>query len=402
MHPSKSIFCSKSEKLRGKRVILCVTGSIAACETVKLAREMLRHGAEVIPVMSKESQKIICPQALEFATGKKPILELGGMTEHVTYTTYTESNSRSQLLLVAPATANIIAKIAHGIADTPISTFVLTAAGAGIPILVTPSMHHSMWENKVTKKNITLCREQGVVFISPKLEENKAKFPQIETILANVFRALRKKDFHGKKVLVIGGSTVEPLDTIRYIVNRSSGRMAIELAKESWERGADTELWLGKSSMDPPDWIQTRRFETSTDLIELIPKSKEFGIILDCAAVVDYKPDKIEGKIPSTHKDLSIRLKAVPKIIDEIRKIAEDSILVGFKAEDKNLIEKSVEKLKEAGLDFIVANPLSAFGSGETEIKIIDKEGKICEAKGKKSDLAEAIFNVILEKEKLS
>jgi len=399
MHPSQDLYCVKSEKLKGKRIVLGVTGSIAACETIKLARELIRQGADVIPVMSEKAQKILHPNALEFATGNKPITELTGRAEHVSLCG--EKKEKADLLLIAPATANTISKIALGIDDTPVTTFATTAIGSRIPVLIVPAMHRSMYKHPQLIENIKRCKKMGVKFIDPVIKERTAKLPEKEEIVAEALREIGKKDLIDKKVLVIGGNTQEAIDDIRFVTNRSSGKLAVELAKSAYERGAITELWYGKSIVEPPSWIPTVGFETSADLIGLVKQSSKFDFIVDCAAVIDYKPQRMKGKIPSDKEAITLRFERIPKIIDLIREEAKDAILVGFKAEPKDMVRRAKEKLREVGMDFIVANPLSAFGSDETEIKIIDREGNIRKAKAKKSVLAGFIFDVITRREKV-
>jgi phosphopantothenoylcysteine decarboxylase/phosphopantothenate--cysteine ligase len=400
MHPSKDLYCVKSEKLKGKRIVLALTGSIAACETIKLARELIRHGAGVIPVMSEEAQKIMHPNALEFATGNKPIIEVTGKVTYISLCG--QRKGRADLLLIAPATANTISKIALGMADTPVTTFATTAIGSKMHVLVVPAMHGSMYQHPQLIENIKRCKQMGIKFIHPMIEEGTAKLAGKEEIVARVIREIGERDLTDKKVLIIGGNTQEAIDSIRVITNRSSGKMAIELTRAAYERGATIELWYGRGTVAPPKWINTTRFETSADLIRLVKQASKFDLILDCAAVIDYKPHKIQGKIPSNKEVLTLKFERLPKIIDLIRRETPNAILVGFKAEEKELVKSAKEKLKEVGMDFVVANPLSAFGSEETEIKIINKEGKIWEAKGKKSELAEVIFDVIKGKEKNS
>jgi phosphopantothenoylcysteine decarboxylase/phosphopantothenate--cysteine ligase len=173
MHPIEELRGVKSDKLSGKKIVLGVTGSIAAVECVKLARDLARHGADVIPVMTDGAQRIIHPDALEFATGRRPIVQLTGAVEHVAFCGLVPG--RADLYLVCPATANTISKIAYGIDDTPVTTFATTAIGSKIPVVIVPAMHGSMYEHKTFLENIEKLKKQGVLFIQPKLEENKAK-----------------------------------------------------------------------------------------------------------------------------------------------------------------------------------------------------------------------------------
>ena len=200
MHPVYEIKESKDTLLKNKKIVLAITGSIAAVETVKLSRELIRHGAEVIPVMTKSATKIIHPDALWFATGNKPILELTGATEHVSY--LGRVKKPADLLLISPATANTISKISHGIDDTTVTTFVTTAIGSKIPIIIVPAMHLSMYDHKIIQKNIENLKNIGVNFIEPNIEKNKAKLPSIEKIVSKVIKTIGKNDYENKKVLV--------------------------------------------------------------------------------------------------------------------------------------------------------------------------------------------------------
>jgi len=225
MHPADEIRGSKSKILSNKKIVLAVTGSIAAVETILLSRELIRHGAEVFPVMSPNATKIIHPDSLWFATGNKPILELSGKTEHIFFCG--KVNNPADLLLISPCTANTISKIAHGIDDTVVTTFATTAIGSGVPILIAPAMHISMYDHKILQENIKKCKEVGVKFVEPQVEKNKAKMADIYEIVSNVIRETGRKDLSNKKILVIGGPSREVIDDVRAITNRSSGKTAI-------------------------------------------------------------------------------------------------------------------------------------------------------------------------------
>ena len=190
MHPVNDIKSVKSEDLAKKKIVLAITGSIAAVETVKLARELIRHGADVIPVISKAGCKIIHPDSIWFATGNQPITQLTGAVEHVSCCG--DVKGRADLLLVCPATANTISKMALGIDDTPVTTFATTAIGTGIPVIVVPAMHGTMYRHPVIKKNIDVLKQMGVTIVDPRLEENKAKIADLDRVVIEVKRALSK------------------------------------------------------------------------------------------------------------------------------------------------------------------------------------------------------------------
>lgn len=397
MHPANEIRGSKSKRLSKKKIVLAVTGSIAAVETIKLARELIRHGAEIIPVMTHSATKIIHPDSLWFATGKKPIVELTGAAEHVTFCGRVKNPA--DLLLISPCTANSISKIAHGIDDTSVTTFATTAIGSSVPILIVPAMHLSMYDHKIIQENIKKCKNVGIKFIDPLIEKNKAKMTNIDEIVSNVIRETGKQDLAKKKILVIGGPTAESIDDVRIITNRSSGKTAIWLAKNVFYRGGDVVLWYGLSKETPPDYIKTTYFESIADISKIL-KSKDlkiFDVIILCAALSDYIPKKQAGKISSGKNKLVIELSSAPKIISSLRKKAPKSKIIGFKVEEKatQLKEKALNLLKKNNLDFVVANTISSFNRDENEIWIIDKKGKSNHKKDKKERLADYILDTI-------
>ena len=228
MHPAERIRGVKSLKLQGKTIVLGVTGSIAAVETVKLARELIRHGADVHAVLSKSATAIVHPNALQFATGHDVDVQLDGSMR---YLELCGQEGKADLLLIAPCTSNTISKIANGIDDTTATTYAVNALGSGIPILIAPAAHETMMDNPAVLENVRRLEALGVEFIEPKREESKAKLADLDAIVARVVRRLGPRDLLGKRVLVIAGSTVEPIDDIRVVSNRSSGATGVELAR---------------------------------------------------------------------------------------------------------------------------------------------------------------------------
>jgi len=400
MHPSDEIRGVKSKRLSKKKIILGVTGSIAAVESIRLSRELIRHGAEVIPVMTQGSTKIIHPDALEFATGNKPVVELTGYAEHVVFCGRVKKPA--DLLLISPCTANTISKITYGIDDTPVTTFATTAIGSNIPVLIVPAMHISMYNHKTVQENIQKCKKNGIKFVDPYLAGSKAKMANIDEIVSFVFRETGRRDLHGEKILIIGGSTAEPVDDVRVIANRSSGKTAVWLAKNAFYRGADVELWYGLNQEPSPSFIKTVNFESIKDITKLLKNNnlKKFDSIIVCAAIADYVPKKKTGKIPSDMTRLVLELKPASKIISELRKKAPDAKIIGFKVEEKKekIEEKAFKLLKKNNLDFVIANTVSGFDKEKNEIWIIDKKRKTRFRKGKKEHLADHILNVLKEK----
>ncbi len=394
MHPAKRIHAAKSEKLKGKRVVLAVTGSIAAVETVKLSRELIRHGAEVVPVLSKDAMEILHPNALHFATGREPIVRIDGS---VPYIELVGTDGTADLLLIAPATSNTVAKVAMGIDDTVVTTFAQNALGAGIPILIAPAMHETMYSNPLIAAHIKALEKLGVEFVTPKFEEEKAKLADLEEIVERVIRRIGSRELEGERVVVVTGSTVEPIDDVRVLTNRTSGETGVELAKAAFEKGADVELWLGRHHTVAPKYLPTKTFETTEDLLKL-SESLDADICVVPAAISDFSPKKSKGKIPTRGGPLTLELSPTPKVLPALRKGAK--VLVGFKAEAgvtaSELKSRALALMKEVGLDLVVANDVTKVGRGTTSILVLDRKGGAESFEGSKSLAAEKIWRAVL------
>jgi len=390
MHPADHLRGSKSDKLRGRRIVLGVTGSIAAVECVKLCHELVRHGAEVHVVMSRDAQTIIHPWALQFASGREVTTEIDGRVQHVSLCG--DVPDKADLLLIAPATANTISKIATGVDDTSVTTFATTALGSGIPLVIVPAMHYSMLAHKIVAENIAKLKRLGVTFLEPKMEESKAKMPSIDSIVATVIATIGKRDLAGRKVVVIAGSTEEPLDDIRVITNRSTGETGVELAKAAHERGAQVELWMGRSEVPIPDHIKAVRFSSFKDLEKLV-KGKRFDIVFFPAAVSDYSPTKLPGKMPSDRAKVTVQLSRNPKLIDKMR----GKLVVGFKAQakmsDDELVKEAMALLKRSKCSLVVANKVEDVKRGRTRVLLVDKRGDTEELSGSKLEVVDRIID---------
>ncbi|OPX58729.1 MAG: bifunctional phosphopantothenoylcysteine decarboxylase/phosphopantothenate synthase [Methanobacterium sp. PtaB.Bin024] len=354
-------------------IVLCVTGSVAAVETVKLARELKRKGFQVKCFMSDGACDIINPYALEFATGEAVVTKLTGKIEHVKY-------ADEDLILVAPATANVISKFAYKIADNPINTLLLTASGYNTPIVFVPSMHQSMY--MAVDENIQKLKREGVIFMEPKEDENKAKFPSIDDIVLQAQKSTSKGELEGKNVLVSAGGTYEGIDPIRGITNRSSGKMGLELAKEAFRRGADVTMVTGRIDVDVPKVFNHIRVESTQEMHDELQKILiDFDVFLSAAAVSDFTLKKQGSKI-SSQNDLTINLTPATKIINQIKEYSPEIFLVGFKADynisEDELIKSAKKRMKESGADLMVANDVSeegaGFGSDQNKVILIDDE----------------------------
>ena len=390
-------------------IVLCVTGSVAAVETVKLAREFRRQGHSVKAFMTQEATKIIHPNALEFATGQEVVLELTGKIEHVKY-------SQADLVLVAPATANTISKFAYRISDNPVNTLLITAYGHDTPIVFVPSMHDSMYD--AVSENLEKLKDDGIVFLNPRLDEGKAKFPAIEDIVLESVRTVNldkaKKNLAddeiskiaGLNVLISLGGTFEEIDPIRGISNRSSGKMGLELAKEAYRLGANLKILAAHHEVDIPKIFDVADAKSSSIMNE---KTKElvgdFDVFIATAAVSDFAPIIKEDHKISSSLNLSLDFEPVAKIIHQIKKINPDIFLVGFKAEynisEEKMIQCAKTQMQDAGTDLVVANDVynkgCEFGSDTNEVILVSDEIKKV-GLNSKSEIAKSIFKEIANK----
>ena len=397
-HPSLDIVGSHGVELSGKKIVLCVAGSVAAYKAIELSRLLMRHGADVTCVTSEAVTKLIQPDYFKWATGNKVITKLTGELEHIRLADY----NKSDLIIVYPATANTLGKLANGIDDTPISTVLTVGFGSKIPILICLAMHASMYENIAVKKNIEFLKNK-IQFLTPQMIEGKAKAPEPEDVLEYI---LRKFGFSSilknKKVLMTAGPTIEYIDPIRIITNQSSGKTGVLLASELISSGANVTLVYGPGIEKPPNGAKIIKISTSEEMFNVVKKemSKKFDIVIMAAAVSDYtleNPSK--NKIKSTKNKIKISLKKAPKIINHIKKYQKNVFLVGFKAEanisKSELISSAKEKLKNSAADMIVANDVGSIryrkNPGSNEVLIIDSHKVISSGWIKKEKIAKFI-----------
>ncbi len=338
--------------------------------------------------MSEKATKLIHPNLMEFASGKKPVVELSGYTEHVSLC----RKGCCDAVVVCPCTANTISKIALGIADNAVTSCVLTAIGSKVPVIVVPAMHLSLMKNDSVEKNIERLKEMGCIIVEPRIEGERAKIADRETIIENVIRCVRERDLEGKNILIIGGASAEKIDDIRILTNRSSGKFAIELVRECFERGAYVEFWHGWMREKVPDYVKSREFESVEDLLKMIDDCKNFDFIFVCAALSNYIPEPMDGKIPSNIRGLTLDLRVAPRLIDKLREIVGEERIIAFKAEEKE--EDLIKKAKEMSRVFhmVVGNLTSSFGSDRTKIWIF-KDGDVLKKEDKKDKLAELIID---------
>ena len=408
-HTSKQIIGSRGDALKGRRIVLCVTGSVAAIKSPEIARSLMRLGAEVYTVMTPMAQKIVHPYMMEWSTGNPVVTELTGQIEHVTYGG--DHSDHADLVLVAPSTANTIGKAAAAIDDTPVTTLLTTAIGAGIPIIIAPAMHASMYRHPVVMKNVEKLRSIGVDVLMPRFEEEKAKIPGTEEIIeAVVARLSGEMGMEGSRVLITAGPTREYLDGFRFISNPSSGKMGVAIAEEALRRGAEVTLVYGPGTATPPPGADVVRVETTEEMMEAVLKSIEagkHGIAILSAAAADYGvEDRKMIKTPSGMKNWKIELRPVPKIIERVKEADPGIFLVGFKAEfdasDEELVERASRRMEETGMDLVVANDVArehaGFGADTNEVFIVDRDGTVIHQKRSKREIAESILTIVMEK----
>ena len=362
-HPSLDIVNSNGVELSGKTIVLCVAGSVAAYKAIELARLLMRHGADVTCVASNAVTKLVQPDYFKWATGNEVITKLTGELEHIRLADYNQSD----LIIVYPGTANTLGKLANGIDDTPVSTVLTVGFGSKIPILMCLAMHSSMYDNLAVKKNMEFLKNK-IEFLTPQMIEGKAKAPEPEDVLDYV---LKKFGFSSilknKKILMTAGPTIEYIDPVRVITNQSSGKTGVLLASELISAGSKVTLVYGPGIEKPPKGAKVIRVSTSKEMYDAVKKEmkKKFDVVIMNAAVADYIPEKpSKKKINSTQNKIKISLKKVPKIIDQIKKIQKNVILIGFKAEanvtKKELIVLAKKKLKESNSDMIIANDIGS------------------------------------------
>jgi len=372
-------------ELKGKKILLAVTGSVSAYRAPDIARLLMRHGGEVLAVMSDMAEQIVHPNLLEWATGNSVVTKLTGRIEHIEYTA---GESKADLLLIAPCTANTVGKIANGIDDTPVTSFVASAIGADQPIVIALAMHATMYEQPIVQGNIRRLTELGITFVEPTLEEGKAKLASPERILQAVLDAMPRKDLQGRRVLITAGPTIENTDPIRIITNPSSGKMGAALAFEAVRRGATVTIIHGPITTALPRQARTISIHTTNEMYNETVKqleSSNYDVVLATAAPSDYAPKTVEKKISTDeHRKLTLELHATQKIVDEIKKVSPNVFLVAFRAQAglsrEELVADGYARLKQASANLLATNDVGrtdiGFGSDYNEVTLINAKGE--------------------------
>lgn len=397
--------------LKGKHILLGVTGGIASYKIANLASLLVKSGADVHVIMTENAANFINPITFETLTGHKCVVDTFDRNfefkvEHVALA------QLADVIMVAPATANVIAKLSHGLADDMLTTTILASRA---PKIIAPAMNTGMYENPVTQDNIRLLQHYGMEVITPACghlacgDNGAGKMPEPETLFQYLCKAVaHEKDMAGMKVLVTAGPTQEAIDPVRYITNHSSGKMGYSIAKACALRGADVTLVSGRTSLEAPLFVNTVPVISAKDMYEEVTsRSAEMDIIIKAAAVADYRPCNVaDEKIKKKDDDaMSIPLERtddILKYLGEHKKAGQ--FLCGFSMETQNMLENSKKKLQKKNLDMIVANNLKMQGAGfETDTNIVTMitEDQVFELElMSKEDVAFRLLDKILELKK--
>ena len=351
--------------LADTNVALGIAGSIAAVTTVELAHELRRHGASVRGVMTDAAHGILHPWAVEFATGREPVTEITGRVEHVELC---GREGWADVLLIAPATANTVGKIASAVDDTPVTTCATTALGAGTPVVIAPAMHEPMYDHPGVIDALDTLESWGVRFADPRLAEGKAKIASEATIVTETARAAGARPLDGRRVVVTSGATSEAIDPVRVVTNRASGKTGRAVARACYAAGADVTL-VHDGERVP--WADTRRVETAAGMTDAaVAAAADADAVVSAAAISDYTVAAADSKIRSGRDSFTLELEPTPKLLDTVREAVPDTTLVGFKAEsdgdDASLVRHARDLRERVDAAFVVGNDTSVMGADET------------------------------------
>lgn len=394
-------------ELQGKNILVGVTGGIAAYKVVEVVSRLKKLGAEVRVVMTRAAAEFVAPRTFQEITKNPVSVEMFAGTinfqvEHIALANFAD------VVLIAPATANFLAKAAHGIADDLLTTTVLATPA---PLLIAPSMNTKMLEHPATQKNLEILKNRGVKVIDSEIgllacgTSGKGRLAEPENICAELVKFFTPKILAGKKILVTAGGTIEPIDPVRFICNRSSGKMGFEIAKAAQVYGAEVILIAGNTTAEVPKNLKFVKVETAEQMREeVLEEFDSVDAVIMSAAVSDYRVKNIAPqKIKKNSETLTLELVKNPDILKELGQRKNNQLLVGFAAETQNVINYAKNKIVEKNLDLIVANDVSQEGAGfavDTNIiSIINRAGQIENfPKLSKSELAEKIILRVAER----
>jgi len=387
------------------RIALGVSGGIAAYKACEIVRGLYKAGAETQVILTRNAERFITPLTLRSLSGQRVLTDrweedLEATVRHI------ELTREIDAFVVAPATANVIAKFAHGIADDFLSTFFVSVTA---PTVVAPAMNTRMWLNAVTQDNVAALRARGVRVVEPgrgwlaEREEGWGRLAEPEEIVEAVLAAARRaRSLADRTVLVTAGPTREPLDPVRYLSNRSSGKMGYAIAEAAARRGARVLLVSGPVRLAPPFGVEVVRVETAREMLEAVRRvGEDAEIVFMAAAVADYAPVAAPSKIKKSGGSLTLTLEEGPDILAELGRSKRDRLLVGFAAETEELLANAQGKLERKNVDFIVANDVSradiGFDADHNAVTILGRDGSRSELpRASKTEIAEAILDRVL------
>jgi phosphopantothenoylcysteine decarboxylase/phosphopantothenate--cysteine ligase len=391
--------------LKGKNIILGVTGSIAAYKTAGLASMLVKQGCNVHVIMTENATNFINPITFESLTGNKCLVDTFDrnfqfQVEHVSIA------KLADVVMIAPASANVIAKFAHGMADDMLSTTVLACKCKKI---IAPAMNTNMYENPIVQDNIRICQSYGMEVITPAVgylacgDVGAGKMPEPETLFEYIEKETAcEKDLEGKRILVTAGPTREALDPVRYITNFSTGKMGYAIAKAAALRGASVTLVTGKTEIKKPSFVKVIEVESAADMFEAVTKeARDQDAVIKAAAVADYRPKEVNTeKTKKKDGDLTLSLERTEDILKWLGEHkTKGQFLCGFSMETENMLENSREKLNRKKIDMIVANNLkvegAGFGTDTNVVTIITKDREIALQKMTKEEVAHRLLSEI-------
>ena len=372
--------------LKGRKVVLGVTGGIAAYKAAEFVRLLVREEADIHVVMTENAQKFVTSLTFQTLSGNPVVTDPFALLEDAQIG-HIALADLAELLVILPATANIIGKVANGIADNFLSTMVMATRA---PVLFVPSMNVNMWENKALQKNIQILLERGYHLLEPGEGElachwyGKGRLPELSEVVEKMEDLLSPKDLEGEQILITGGPTQEPIDPVRFITNRSSGKMGYALAKMARRRGANVILVSGPASLSLPRRdIRGVPVRTAEEMRKAVFANLEgSSVVIKAAAVSDFRPKVIsQKKIKKGNSDTTLALERTKDILEELGRKKGNRILVGFAAETENLMANAKKKLQEKNLDLIVVNDVTRPGSGfagdTNQVKVLYSSGQV-------------------------
>jgi len=359
-----------------RNLVLGVSGSIAAYKAVDLASKLTQAGVAVHTVMTENATKLVSPLSFSAITGRPATVDTFAAEKRFSIG-HISLAELADAVLIAPATANVIGKIACGIADDLLTSTVIASRA---PLIIAPAMHTAMWENPATQANVETLRKRGVVFVGPAVGRlasggfGRGRFAPLGEILGVTLKVLgRGGDLSGRRIVVTAGGTREEIDPVRFIGNRSTGRMGYAIAAAARDRGAEVVLISGPTELPRPSGVEVIEAISASDMHAAVRSALPADSLIMAAAVADYTPvERAEGKIKKGDGKLILELERTDDIL---KSVPDVKVKVGFAAESEDLIENAKGKLIEKKLDFIVANDVGGFGSEENRVTIIDRAG---------------------------